>query len=70
MKKPPEKTSVQPFGDADAALWRAAQRARDIARQTGTLLVIYRNGRVERVNPDDVPLPKFCPVKPTKAGKG
>jgi hypothetical protein len=29
---------------ADAALLRAAQRARDVARQTGTAIVIVRDG--------------------------
>jgi hypothetical protein len=59
MKQAPHESSVPPLEGVEAALWRAAQRARDIARQTGTPLVIYRNGRVEQVNPDDVPLPKY-----------
>ena len=35
------------------ALRRAALRARELARQTHTPLVIYRNGRVESQIPDD-----------------
>jgi hypothetical protein len=31
------------------ALERAAQRAREIAIQTGTPYVIYRNGRIEKI---------------------
>ena len=35
----------------EAALRRAALRAREVARQTGTPLVVYKNGRIvkERV---------------------
>jgi hypothetical protein len=38
----------------DAALRRAALRAREIARRTGTPLVTYRDGRIckEYVSPD------------------
>ena len=35
-----------------AALRRAAQRAREIARQTGTYLVVVREGRLMRVSPE------------------
>ena len=40
---------------APKALLRAAQRAREIARQTGTALVIRRDGRLieERPSEDD-----------------
>ncbi len=34
------------FAGAEAALLRAALRAREIAAQTGTPLVIYKDGRV------------------------
>ncbi|MEW6038614.1 MAG: hypothetical protein AB1648_10255 [Pseudomonadota bacterium] len=37
-----------------AALKRAAQRARDEAARTGTLLVVVRNARCERLPPDQV----------------
>ncbi|MDL1981014.1 MAG: hypothetical protein LWX02_05995 [Deltaproteobacteria bacterium] len=30
----------------EAALRRAALRAREVARQTGTPLVVYKNGRI------------------------
>lgn len=39
--------------DALHALYRAAERAREIARQTGTKLVIARNGQMVRVDPWD-----------------
>jgi hypothetical protein len=35
------------------ALLRAARRAREIARQTGTPLVIVRDGVLMEVDPDD-----------------
>ncbi len=35
------------------ALARAARRARDIARQTGTPLVIVRDGVLIEIDPDD-----------------
>lgn len=35
-----------------AAMQRAALRAREIARQTGTCLVVSRNGIVELLEPD------------------
>ena len=53
MKKP----SIDPTQDLDlqnsmAAMQRAALRAREIARQTGTFLVVSRNGVVELIEPD------------------
>ena len=41
---------------APRALRRAADRARELARQTGTKLVIVRNGVLMEVDPDDVEL--------------
>jgi hypothetical protein len=38
---------------APGALRRAARHAREIARQTGTPLVIVRNGVLLEVDPDD-----------------
>lgn len=38
---------------AFAALVRAGQRARDVARQTGTKVVIYENGELLELDPDD-----------------
>jgi len=43
---------------APRALRRAADRAREIARQTRTKLVIVRNGVLMEVDPDDVNLDK------------
>ena len=36
---------------AHAALRRAAQRARELARQTGTVIVISRQGVIEHLQP-------------------
>lgn len=41
---------------APGALRRAADHAREIARQTGTKLVIVRNGVIMEVDPDDADL--------------
>lgn len=37
-----------------AALLRAALRAREIAKNTQTDLIVVRNGEVVRVHPDDL----------------
>jgi hypothetical protein len=37
---------------SQAAMLRAAQRAREIAASTGTAIVISRNGVIERLNPN------------------
>ena len=41
----------------EAALLRAAARARENARRHGTKLVIWRDGKVCEVDSDEVPLP-------------
>ena len=41
-----------------AAIRRAAQRARQVALQTGTDLIVYRNGQVVRVKPGDNATPE------------
>ncbi|MCJ7541080.1 MAG: hypothetical protein MUO88_15615 [Desulfobacterales bacterium] len=48
-KQQPKDSDLEKAGDA---LQRSALRAREIARQTGTPLVIYKNGRIvkERVD--------------------
>ncbi len=35
-----------------AAIERAAQRARELARRTGTTIVVSRNGVIEHLDPD------------------
>ena len=41
---------------APRALLRAAQRAREIARQHGTRIVVRRNGKLVEEAPDDLEL--------------
>ena len=56
IKEPPEKKPPNP-DDAKtegvtAALMRAAQRAHLIAHQTGTGVVVMRDGKVVEIEPD------------------
>lgn len=51
------KQSIEKAQDADlrlsvAAMQRAAQRARELARKTGTAIVVSRNGIVVHLAPD------------------
>ena len=49
--KPIEQARDDDLRLSKVALLRAAQRARDIARSTGTMLVIRRNGVLEHLEP-------------------
>ena len=53
------------------ALLRAAKRAREVALQTGTLLVISRNGVVELLDPatEAAPLTVQAAVPPYQANR-
>ncbi len=56
IKEPPEKNSPNP-DDAEtegvtAALIRAARRAHFIAYQTGTGVIVTRDGKVVEIDPD------------------
>jgi hypothetical protein len=44
------------------AMYRAAERAREIARRFGTPLVIWRDGRIVHLSPDEAGSPR--PTKP------
>ena len=48
------------------ALLRAAQRARALALQTGTVIIVSRNGVVEQIDPaaEAAPLSVQAPVPP------
>ena len=57
MKKSKYKVPVSNSADPDmqavpAALFRAAQRAHLIAHQTGTGVVVMRDGKVVEIEPD------------------
>lgn len=46
----------------DAALLRAAQRAREVARQTGTAIVIVRDGVLVEERVDELPQTDTAPL--------
>jgi len=46
MTKEKQKVKDTDMEKVGAALQRAAARAREIARRTGTPLIIYRNGQI------------------------
>jgi predicted RecB family nuclease len=48
------------------ALRRSFERARTVARQTGTKMVIVHEGRVLRLDPDD----PFFDIEPSKTARG
>jgi len=49
--KPIEQARNPDLRGSLPALLRAAQRARELAMQTGTELVVSRNGVIERIDP-------------------
>ncbi len=51
------------------ALQRAAQRAREVAVQTGTDLVVTRNGVLEHIKPQPTPTPTPTPELDSPATK-
>jgi hypothetical protein len=54
MSKPRESQLPDPdMQEAPRALLRAAQRAREVARRTGTGIVVFRDGVVQEISPDD-----------------
>jgi len=44
-----------PLPGVEAALRRAAQRARELSKQTHTPLVVYKDGKIERQTLSDTP---------------
>jgi len=54
MSKPLASQLPDPdMQEAPRALLRAAQRAREIAKRTGTGVVVFRDGVVQEISPDD-----------------
>ena len=54
MSKPLESQLPDPdMQEAPRALLRAARRAREVARRTGTGVVVFRDGKIVEVSPDD-----------------
>jgi hypothetical protein len=50
--KPISEARDEDLRNATAALERAAQRARSVAEQTNTAIIIMRDGKITRVTPD------------------
>ena len=54
MSKPLESHLPDPdMQEAPRALLRAARRAREVAKRAGTGVVVFRDGKVVEVSPDD-----------------
>lgn len=54
MSKPFESQLPDPdMQEAPRALLRAARRAREVAKRAGTGVVVFRDGKVVEVSPDD-----------------
>ena len=64
--QPIENASSPDLRGSWPALQRAAQRARQIAAQTGTALVVVRDGTVEHIDPKSAqPVDNMQKVAPT-----
>ena len=59
--KPLENARSSDLRGSWQALQRAAQRARQVAVQTGTDLVVTRNGVLEHIKPQPTPTPTPTP---------
>ena len=53
--KPISEANDPDLRNVDAALKRAALRAREIAKQSGTKLVVNRGGKTVLIDPEDLP---------------
>lgn len=53
--KPISEANDPDLRNIDAALKRAAVRAREIAKQSGTKLVVNRGGKTVLIDPEDLP---------------
>ena len=63
--RPIEQARTPDLRTSWPALQRAARRAREIAAQTGTALVVTRNGVIEHVYPQpQAPVPPVQEAKP------
>ena len=56
-EKPISEAKDPDIRDSFAALKRAALNAREVARKTGTALVVNRNGKTVKIDPSDKPEP-------------
>ncbi len=67
--KPLENARSSDLRGSWQALQRAAQRAREVAVQTGTDLVVTRNGVLEHIKPQPTPTPTPTPELDSPATK-
>ena len=63
-KQPIEKAKDADLKSSVAAMQRAAQSARELARKTGTAIVVSRNGIIEHLAPDAPELEAFSVQEP------
>jgi hypothetical protein len=68
MKKPIEQAINGDLRGSWPALLRAAQRARTLAIQTGTAIVVCRNGVIEHIRPDSEPASPRVQAPPAPYG--
>jgi hypothetical protein len=66
--KPIEQSTNPDLRGSWPALLRAAQRARALAIQTGTAIVVSRNGVIEHIRPE--PDPASSPVQESSSPYG
>lgn len=59
-------TSDRHIHDIEKALARAASRAEKLARDTGTPLVFWEDGRVVERHPEVMPTPATSPAQASK----
>ena len=63
------RTSMDVAG-ATAALYRAARRAHEIARDTGTKVIVEKDGKLVRMDPDPEMFDDLIPPAPGPSGVG
>ncbi len=51
MTEQEREAAIRYAEGADAAMKRAARRAREVARQTGTCMIYWRDGKIVREHP-------------------
>ena len=68
-KRPIEQARDHDLRQSGQALRRAAQRARELAAQTGTVIVVSHNGTVKRIAPTLASTPPSVQAPPASYGE-
>lgn len=68
IQKDPREQSL--FDKANAAAENAMQSVVDLANQTSTPVIVFRNGRIERVEPDLLREPPADSSEPDQQHEG